>query len=58
MLINGGIGAVGGGIVGATHRLSRPTSPTSDLVDSMTQQRWASVGEEAAAVHFPEWDGH
>lgn len=50
MLVNGGIGAVGGGIVGATHGLSRPSPhATSDLVDSLNQQRFASVGEEAAA---------
>ncbi len=50
MLINGGIGAVGGGIVGATHGLSRPSPhATSDLVDSLNQQRFASLGEEAAA---------
>ncbi len=50
MLINGGIGAVGGGIVGATHGMSRPSSgATADLVDSLDQQRFASLGEEAAA---------
>jgi 2'-5' RNA ligase len=42
MLINGGVGAVGGGLVGAAHKLS----PTA--VDPDGQIRFASLGEEAA----------
>lgn len=47
MLLPAAMGAVGGGLVGATHHAARP-SQTSDLVSALDQERFASLGEAAA----------
>lgn len=44
MMINSGMGAVGGGVTGAMHRMtSTSTGAAADLVDSLDQQRFASM---------------
>lgn len=50
MLINGGVGAVGGGVIGGAHRLSAPDTAINALQaeDVIDQFRHASLGEEAA----------
>lgn len=47
VLLPAAMGAVGGGIVGATHHGARP-SHTSDLVNALDQERFASLGARAA----------
>lgn len=50
MLINGGVGAVGGGVIGAAHKLAPPDTAINALQsnDVVDQFRHASLGEEAA----------
>lgn len=50
-LVNAGMGALGGGVVGATHRMTRSgPQAVADLVDSLDQQRYASIEEIAARL--------
>lgn len=54
MLVNGGMGALGGGIVGATHHMAQTPSHAAAAVDSaMDQFRFASLGERAARMAKP-----
>lgn len=50
MLINGGIGAAGGGLIGAVHRAAPgdTASQALGMHDATDQYRFASLGEEAA----------
>lgn len=50
MLINGGVGAIGGGVIGAAHQVATPDTAINALQaqDVVDQFRHAGLGEEAA----------